>query len=216
MLKIYGNPLSVFVNKVNFLVTYLGLDHEFIELDLMKGELKSAEFLAINPIGKMPAIVDGDFNLAESLAIMRYLADKNNSDLYPKALKERAVVDQWLDFTTVHIGTPLLKIAVNKVFYKIFNMEPDLRSLKENEELLLRFLPLLEKQLQKSHKYVCGEKLSLADFSLLASLGLTDVTDYSLNDYPTISSWLKDLRSMEFYKAYGKDISTVLESVMVS
>ncbi len=214
MLKIYGNPLSVFVNKVNFLVTYLGLEYEFIELDPRKGDLQSAEFLAINPIGKMPAITDGDFNLAESLAIMRYLADKNNSDLYPKALEERAIVDQWLDFTTVHVGTSLLKVAVNKVLYKIFNMEPDLRSLKEGEESLIRFLPLVEKQLQQN-KYLCGDKLSLADFSLLAGLGLTDAMDYSLNDYPSLSSWLKDLRAMEFYQVYGKDVPNVLRSMMV-
>ena len=214
MLKIYGNPLSVFVNKINFLVIYLGLDHEFIALDPRKGDLQSAEFLAINPVGKMPAIVDGDFNLTESLAIMRYLADKNNSDLYPKALEERAVVDQWLDFTTVHVGASLLKIAVNKVFYKIFNMEPDLRSLKEGEESLIRFLPIVETQLQQN-KYVCGEKLSLADFSLLAGLGLTDAIDYSLSDYPALSSWLKDLRAMEFYQTYGKDIPAVLRSMMV-
>ncbi len=214
MLKIYGNPLSVFVNKVNFLVTYLGLDHEFIELDPRKGELKSAEFLAINPIGKMPAITDGDFNLAESLAIMRYLADKNNSDLYPKPLQERAIVDQWLDFSTAYIGAALLKVALNKVLYKILNMEPDLRSLKEGEELLLRFLPVVEKQLQQN-KYVCGDKLSLADFSLLAGLGLTDAMDYSLSDYPALSSWLKDLRTMEFYQVYGKDVPAVLKSMMV-
>ena len=84
MLKIYGANLSGPANKVRFTANYLGLDYEYVQVKIREGEHRHPEFLAINPVGKIPAMDDDGFVLFESSAIVRYLAEKHDSDLYPK------------------------------------------------------------------------------------------------------------------------------------
>ena len=82
-MKIYGTYLSAPANKVRLTASALGLDVEYHNLDLTKGEHKSPEYLEVNPLGKVPAIDDDGFYLFESNAICRYMANKSDSDLYP-------------------------------------------------------------------------------------------------------------------------------------
>lgn len=204
MIKIYGNPLSVFVMKTILIANYLKLDYEFIELDPRKGELKTPEYLSMNPVGKMPVMQDEDFNLFESLAIMRYLSDKHGSALYPIALKNRAIVDQWLDFSTVHFGSAALKAAFNKELYKIFGTQPDSKALEIAEAEMERYLPIIENQLAKT-KYLGLDEISLADINLLAYCGFFTLLKYDLAAYPNLRAWMEDLRKTDFYtKAMAK------------
>src|SRR5579883_873877 len=94
MLQIYGTPLSSPTNKVRYVANYLGIPYDFHRVNLAAGEQRKPEFMKINPLGKIPAIQDEGFTLAESNAIIRYLATKNNSNLYPTDLQQRALVDQ--------------------------------------------------------------------------------------------------------------------------
>ena len=94
MLKIYGSDLSYPANKVRFVANALGLPFEYIRINLRTGEQKSEWFLKLSPAGKIPAIDDHGFCLFESNAIVRYLAEKVDSAIYPKDLKERATVNQ--------------------------------------------------------------------------------------------------------------------------
>ena len=99
-LVLYDNPRSSNALKVRFLLAELGLAYERRTVALSRP--RPAEYLALNPVGGIPALVDGGFVLAESQAILRYLADREGrADLYPTAPRERARVDEFLDrFTT--------------------------------------------------------------------------------------------------------------------
>src|SRR5580700_2339553 len=112
MLHIYGSPLSSPTNKVRYVANYLHLDNEFHIINVSAGENSKPEFLKINPCGKIPAIDDDGFMLAESNAIIRYLADKQQSAIYPRDLQNRALVDQWMDYASQHIA-----IATSKIMY---------------------------------------------------------------------------------------------------
>jgi glutathione S-transferase len=95
MLKLYGGLLTrAFV--VEWYLIELGLSYEFIRLDMGRGEHLKPDFLAINPMGKLPAIVDNDFTLWESGAILLYLAQKHNQ--LPKSLQQQAEIYQWILF----------------------------------------------------------------------------------------------------------------------
>src|SRR3989338_9449165 len=166
MLKVYGSDLSAPSNKVRFAANALGLKYEFVFVNLREKEQLKPEFLKINPIGKIPAIDDDGFFLSESAAIMRYLADKQNSDLYPKALKERAIVDEWIDFTGFHIGGAMSKVIYNRLFAPRRGLPVDENSIKEGLGFLDRFLPVVDGQLAKN-KFLTGAKITLADINLL-------------------------------------------------
>jgi glutathione S-transferase len=209
MLKIYGSDLSSPANKVRFVANYLGLKYDYIIVKLREGEQNKPEFLRINPVGKIPAIDDDGFCLFESNAICRYLADKNQSAVYPRELKERANVDQWLDFGSMHVGAALSKVVYNRIFAPIRKIEIDERSIKEGLEFLARFLPIVDKQLVHN-KYLLGKEITLADFNMLAALDPVEMAHIEIAPYGNIGRWRNELKKQDFYtqchKEYGESL----------
>lgn len=209
MLKIYGSDLSGPANKVRFVANYLGLNYDYIVVKLREGEQYRPDFLKINPIGKIPAIDDGGFCLFESNAICRYLADKNNSPIYPRGLKERAIVDQWLDFGSMHVAAAVSKVVYNRIFAPIRKIEADERSIKEGLEFLARFLPVVDRQLADK-KFLLGDAITLADFNMLAGLDPVEAAQIDISGYTNVCRWRKELKKQDFYtrchKEYGESL----------
>ena len=114
MLKIYGLDVSTWTNRVRFTANYLGLKYEYIPVNLAAGEGQAKDYLAIHPAGKIPALDDDGFRLFESGAIAKYLAAKNNSNLYPTDIKKRAIVDQWSDFVALHVAKAMERVVFNR------------------------------------------------------------------------------------------------------
>ena len=209
MLKIYGSDLSAPANKVRFAANALGLKYEYQKVDLRSGENRKPEFLTLHPAGKIPVIDDDGFVLFESNAIIRYLADKHNSPLYPKPLTQRAAVDQWIDFGSMHVGAALSKVLYNRIFAPLRGIPVDENSLKEGLGFLERFLPVVEQQLRKT-KHLAADELTLADLNLLALLDPAEVTAIDLSAYPKLSGWRTGLKAQDFYtkchKEYGESL----------
>jgi len=210
MLKIYGSDLSSPANKVRFVANYLGLKYDYIVVKLREGEHLKPEFLKINPVGKIPAIDDDGFTMFESNAICRYLADKNNSPIYPRGLKERAFVDEWLDFGSMHVNMAVSKVVYNRIFAPLRKVEVDERSVKEGLEFLTRFLPVVDNQLAKS-KYVTGSQITLPDFNLLAGLDPAEAANIDITQHKNIARWRSDLRQQEFYTKVHKEYGEALK-----
>ena len=104
-MKLYNANLSPNALRVRAVVNELGIALEVIDVDLRSGGNRTKEFLALNPNGKVPVLVDGDFVLWESRAINAYLATmKPESGLYPADARKRAMVDQWSYWQAVHLG----------------------------------------------------------------------------------------------------------------
>ena len=203
MLKIYGADLSTPVTKARFTANLLGMKYDYIRIDLRGGEHQKPEFLKLHPAGKIPVIDDDGFVLFESNAIIRYLAEKNKSPLYPKDLKERALVDQWIEFGSHHVGQAMSKVVFNRLFAPMRKVPVDEQSLKDGLGFLDRFLPIIDNQLAKN-KFLAGNQLSLADINLLAILDPVEVAKIDLSKYKNIVKWREGLRKEEFYtKCYN-------------
>lgn len=209
MLTIYGSDLSSPANKVRFVANALGLHYEYKRVNLREGEQRKPEFLKLNPAGKVPVIDDDGFILFESNAIIRYLARKQKSTLYPSDVQARAVVEQWLDFGSLHVGAALVKVTYNRLFAARLNITPDEKSIQEGLEFLNRFLPVVENQLS-NNAYLAGNSLTLADFNLLAILDPTELSGVDLTPYSHIVKWRQNLRQQDFYtqcyKEYGESL----------
>ncbi len=199
MLVLYSNPLSSPANKIRFLLNYLAIPYDLKIVNLGAGEQQQSDFLKINPYGKVPAIDDNGFRLAESNAILRYLADKHHSSLYPKNLEERAIVEQWLDFAANHIAMATAKVMFNTYFYRLKGVAKDERSLQDGRLWLDNYLPMLEKQLAKQ-AYIAGNNLTIADFSLLAALDTVELININLTPYPYLKAWRQNLMAESFYQ----------------
>lgn len=219
MLHVYGSPLSSPTNKVRYVANYLQLTYEFHHVQLAKGEHHGSAYLEINPYGKVPAIVDDGFKLAESNAIIRYLASKSSSVLYPNHLQQRAVIDQWMDFASFHVMMALSKIMYNTYFYKLTGVQQDERSLQDGRQLINQYLPIIENQLTRS-AYIAGVELTLADISMLAALDTSELTNVDLSNYTHIAMWRKKLMSERFYTdvhlSYSETFKKILSNIVVN
>lgn len=199
MLTFYGHEISTPCNKVRFVANALNLDYEFKPVDLFTGKNKTEEYLKLHPAGKVPVMVDGDFVLFESNAICRYLAEKSGSELYPSELRQRSLVNQWMDFASIHVGPAVSRVFVNRVGYSVMGLEKDERSLQDGLNFLDRFLPVVDRNIA-AKGYLAGPQLSLADFSLLAHLEQAEISSISLEAYPHLKKWREKLQSEEFYR----------------
>ena len=120
-MKLYNSPGSPNALRARAAVHALGLDVEIVNVDIAKGENRTPEFLAINPNGKVPALVDGDLHLWESRAINAYLTTKvAGQTLYPADPVRRAIVDQWSYWQAIHLGPSMQKVAFERVMKKAF------------------------------------------------------------------------------------------------
>jgi glutathione S-transferase len=198
MLKIYGLDFSPWVNRVRFTANQIGLEYDYVQVDLLNGEGQSTEYKQLHPAGKVPAIDDDGFVLFESGAICRYLATKSDSSIYPDDVKTKAVVDQWTDFSVIHIAMAMQKVFFNRVVYKMMDKEQDKLSLKEGEEFLQHFLPIIDAQLG-TMSYLAGDTISLADMILVAWLDPAEISELNLSPYQHIYKWRNQLKQQDFY-----------------
>lgn len=198
MLKIYGADLSAPANKVRMAAHALGIEYEYIRISIKEGENRTEEYLKMHPAGKVPVIHDDEFVLFESDAIVKYLASKQRSPLYSDDLKQRAVVDQWMDFTSIHVGGAMGRVVFNRVFASFARVPVDERSLKDGLKFLTRFLPVVDRQLSKA-MYLAGEQFSLADIGLLATMDPAEVAEVDLTPYGHLVKWRRELAQKDFY-----------------
>ena len=198
MLKIYGANLSAPANKVRMAANALGLPYEYIPVSIRSGENRTKEYLKMHPAGKVPVIDDDGFILFESDAIIQYLADKQESSLYPKDTKRRALVDQWMDFSAIHVGGAMGKVVFNRIFAPLIKTPVDERSLADGLKFLDSFLPVVDRQLSRN-PYLAGDEFSLADIALLAVLDPSEVAGIGLSSYQCLVKWRAELMKKDFY-----------------
>ena len=212
MLKIFGTLFSSNVNKVRYIANYLEADFQLIPVDILKGEQKSQDFLKLNPVGKVPVIVDEDFILYESMAIARYLASKYGSSLYPDDMKKRAIVDQWVDFCSIHVQTASNRIFFNRIVAPKIGIPKDEDTLNAGIKLLEQYLPVLEDQLDRN-EFLAGDSFSIADINLLAILDPAESMGISINRYPNLYNWFQNLKKEEFYTKCHLDYAETLKEL---
>ena len=182
MLKLYGGGRSR-ASIVQWYLEEIGVAYEFILLDMSAGEHLQPEFLSINPIGKVPAIVEDDFQLWESGAILLYLAEKHGK--LPNSAEERAIITQWVLFGNATLGTGIF-IEANRE--------------KETPRLLNPLNKILSQQ-----PFLMGDELNIADIavgSILAYIPLMLKLD--LSAYPAVLEYIQRLNERPaFQKTIG-------------
>ena len=209
MLKLFVHPFSTPALSTLMTAHAVGANFDKNIVDLASGEQRSQEYLEINRAGKVPALVDGDFRISESATIMRYLAKREKSDLYPADIKGQAHVDQWMDYVIHHVRGPFSRVQFNRMFAPMLGQPVDEKSVKTGLHLLEESLPIIDIRLSET-AYLCGEDMTLADIALLAALDPAEMIQIDLSPYPNLSKWRKALREQDFYQSvhthYGAEL----------
>jgi len=191
MIKIYGDLQSGNCYKVKLLLNLLAIDHHWIKVDILAKETQQAEFLALNPNGKIPLLVlENHEVLSESNAILNYLAQ--NTAYLPDDTFKRAKVLQW-QFFEQYSHEPY--IAVARFINKYLGLPTD--RLTEYQQKQIgghKALAVMEQQLQHT-PYLIGDEYTIADISLYAYTHVANEGGFSLTDYPAIQTWLSRISS---------------------
>jgi glutathione S-transferase len=196
-MKLYEHPFSSAAFKVRAVIHELGLPVTLATVDLAKGEHKSPEFLAKNPNGKVPTLVEDDgFCVWESNAILCYLAAKKpESGLLPADARGMAQVQQWLQWQATTFSASTNEVMGETIYAKLFGRTKDEAKYAAGLEKVRRDLAVLEKALT-SREFLCG-KLTLADFSLVSALLLRTPMGVDLEAFPHVKAWVARMESRE-------------------
>jgi GST-like protein len=194
MMQLYHFP-SPNPQKVTFALKELGLDCELVSVDLGKGEHRQAAFLARNPVGRVPVLVDDGLTLSESHAILAYLGEKTGR-LWPSSPAERAEALRWLFFLSQHIMPPTADVALRfraKFFGRAID-EAGEAAVKRGEEALPAALTILEDHLAQN-KWMMGAEFGLVDCAYCPMLNVIEKSNFSFTQFPRVQAYLDACRA---------------------
>ena len=193
-MKLYHHPASTVSRPVVMFIEDNAMAVQLQVVDLFTGEHQGEAFSTINPSQLVPVLEEGDFRLTESSAILKYLADKIDSPAYPKELRQRARVNEMMDW----INTQLCRdLAYGTVYVQIFpghkraSDEAQRATVAWGQERAKRWLTVLDQQLLGSKKaYLCGDEITIADYYGASFVHLAEVIGSDLAAYPNVKNWL--------------------------
>ena len=166
-MKLYYHPASTASRPVLLFAAESGIDLDLKLVDIFKGEHLQPAYRALNPNALVPMLEDGDFRLTESSAILKYLADKIVSPLYPKDLQQRARVNERMDWFNTQLSRDYcfgLVFAQLLPHHKRRSDEAQAGTVQWGQERSKVWLQVLDDHiLGPGHNYVCGDAISIAD-----------------------------------------------------
>ncbi|UUX51741.1 glutathione S-transferase family protein [Nisaea acidiphila] len=184
LFTLYGDRRSGNCLKIVFAADLLGLDYRFVDVDIMAGESRTPEFLAINPAGQVPAVdFGGGRTLAQSNAVLIYLAE--GSTLLPADAFQRAKVLEWL-FWEQYSHEPYVAVCRFQMLYQGKRAEERESWRVEKAEAALDYM---ERRLAES-PFLVGTRLTIADISLLAYTRLAGEGGLELSGRPNLTAWI--------------------------
>lgn len=181
---LYGDRRSGNCLKIAYAADLLGLDYRFVDIDIMRGESRTPDFLALNPAGQVPTVVFEDGRaLAQSNAVLVYLSE--GSTLLPADAFERAKVLEWL-FWEQYSHEPYVAVCRFQMLYQGKPAEErDIWRVEKAEAAL----DLMEKHLT-GRAYFVGTRLTVADISLLAYTRFAAEGGFDLSSRPNVGAWI--------------------------
>jgi len=200
-MKLYQHPFSSNARKAVMTAKLLGIELDYELVDLASGAQRNPEFLALNPNGMVPVLVDDDFVLWESNAITTYLADtKPGNTLYPSERKARANVDRWLFWAANHWGPAISILSFENMLKKMLGLgDPDPAQLERGETFFKKFAGVLDAHLAANH-WVAGDVMTLADITLAAPLMYTQMAKLPVEGFANIKTWLERVQALDAWK----------------
>jgi glutathione S-transferase len=193
MIKLYGHEMSGNSYKVRLLLSLLGLDFEWIKVDLMKGEHKSPEYLTLNPFGQVPLLIDGETKLADAQAILVYLARQyGGEDWLPSDALSLAQVIRWLSTSAGEVRQGPENARLYHLF-KVTNINIE-RATQKSEHILTQ----LDKHLS-DRTWLEFERPTIADIAVFPYVALARDGKINLSPYPNVLAWIDRVKQLPHY-----------------
>jgi glutathione S-transferase len=202
-MKLHFNPVSTASRPVVLFCAEANIAYDPVVVDLMKGAHYEEPFVTLNPSKQVPVLEDGDFVLTESSAILKYLAEKIGSPAYPKDLKVRARVNERMDwFNTQHYREWGYHLIYPQTFpHHVRPTEEAQRATIEwGRDKSEAWLKVLNENVIGSHKYLCGDSITIADYFGAEILAAGDLIGVTYTRFPNVDRWMSIMRALPGWK----------------
>lgn len=200
-MKLYYFPHTDNNRKVLAVIHHLALDVERVEIDLLKGEHLTPEFLALNPNHMTPVLQDGEFVLWESNAIMQYLCSlRPGTALWPVAPKIQADIARWQFWQTAHWGQCCGIVMFQRLIMPRIGKTPNEALIERELKNFATHAEVLNRHLQ-GRTWLVGEGVTLADLAVAAPLATAETVGLPLEPYPSIRRWYAQLDDWDGWQA---------------
>jgi len=194
MIKLYGHEVSGNSSKVRLMLSLLNLEHEWIKVDLLKGEQKTPAYLAMNPFGQVPLLVDGETQLADAQAILVYLARQYGGESWlPLEALPMAQVVRWLSTAAgeVRQGPEHARL------YHLFGAGTNINIERATQKAAL-ILTQLDKHLS-TRTWLEFERPTIADVAVFPYVALAPDGKIDLAPYPNVLAWIERVKQLPGY-----------------
>lgn len=198
-MKLFYDPASTVCRGIMLFVAEHGIDIEFEYINLFADQQMDPAFGAVNPNCTVPALVDGDLTLTESSAILKYLADTVGAAAYPTGLRERARVNAAMDWFNTGFYHAF---GYTQVYSRMLADKYGLSDAAAQAEYEAKGLAVARSRLDvlNDHMigagpFVCGSRITLADYFGLPIVALGEIIDFDLSPWPNIQRWVAIMKS---------------------
>jgi glutathione S-transferase len=207
-MKFYMHPVSTTCRPIRLFAAENGIALEEQVIDLMTGEHHKEPFVAINPSRQVPVLEDGDLRLTESSAILKYLADKIDSPAYPKDLKQRARVNEMMDWlNTGFYGSYGYSFIYPQIFphHRRPGEEAQKVTLEWGKERSRAWLQVLNDHwIGPKNPYLCGDRITIADYFGAGLVTIGELIGCDFSPYPNVQRWLGNMKRLKSWPAVNE------------
>lgn len=195
-MKLYYDPITVNCRKVVAGLDLIGASYDEERLDYFAGDHKQPAYTAINPNAELPALVDDDFVLWESNAIMVYASEKlGNKTVYPDDPKIRADITRWLLWESSKWFGNCYTYLLENVVKPMLDDVPDEALLANHAPTFHAQASILENALA-GREWLCDDHTTIADIAVAGPMHLHAVQKLPLDDYPNIRAWMARVEAL--------------------
>jgi len=216
-MKLYMHPVSMTSRPVRLFIAENKIPVDEVTVDLFTGEHYGPAYTAVNPNNLVPMIEDGDLKLTESSAILKYLADKIGSPAYPKDLKQRAKVNEMMDWLNTNFYR---EWGYNLCYPQLFpnlkrrSDEAQAATLEFGKENAKRWLKVLDEYwLGPKKTYLCGDQITIADYFGAGLVTLGEVIGVDFAPYPNVKRWLDRMKKLPSWDKVNEAFNGLREAV---
>ncbi|MFZ6649382.1 glutathione S-transferase family protein [Undibacterium sp. TJN25] len=199
-MRLYHHRYSASARRAVMTAIHLGLPVELATLDLTSLQQRR-QLTELNANSKVPVLVDGDFVLWESCAIMQYLAELTpGQTVYPADARARVNVNRWLFWLSQHFGPALGIYVWENMMKSMYGVgTPDKRELERGKIQIEQFAQVLDDHL-RGREWMCGSGLTLADFAVASPLMYIEQASLPLQQYEHIQAWFARVQQLDAWR----------------
>jgi glutathione S-transferase len=213
-MKLYYHPASTTSRAVALFAADQGIELDYQLVDLFAGMQREPEFTAINAHQAVPVLEDGDFRMTESSAILKYLAEKTGSPAYPRDLQQRARVNERMDWFNTSLSRELCYGFLYPQLipaHRRPNEQAQRATLDWARGNAARWLGILDEHwLGGDNRYVCGERITVADYLGIAQITVGEAARVDYSRWPNVARWIARMKDRPAWARVNEAFYTYL------